>query len=93
MAKKIKRKVKARNVKVRKVQRLVKSGPGKSRNFVKVLFGAFALVFLLGSFAFFSSGLTGNVIGSSAQNSTNIVGVYLFIWGLLMGIMFLKENK
>ena len=88
MAKKIKRKVK-----VRKAQRLVRSNSGKRRNLVKVLLGAFALVFLLGSFAFFSSSVTGNVIGNGVQTSTNIVGVYLFIWGLLMCVMFLKENK
>jgi hypothetical protein len=64
----------------------------KPKDLEKVLRAA-SVMALIGSISFFSSNLTGNVIGSSSLNSNSIMGVFLLAMGILFYLFSTKRKK
>lgn len=74
-----------------------KTGRNVSRSSKRFLedhiFASVAIVGLLGSLFFTSSTFTGNVTGSLTQNSTNIIGVILFLVGIVASFFYVRKSK
>jgi hypothetical protein len=55
-------------------------------------FGIISVAFLGGSFVFITPNLTGNVIWNLPMGETNLIGISLFVFGLL-GLLFCMRRK
>lgn len=58
--------------------------------FLGLLISCLAIIFILSSFFFFSANITGNAIAGMELDTINLLGVGLFILGLLLLFMVRK---
>jgi len=56
----------------------------------KRLEGTLAIVSLIGSIFFLSNNITGNIVGSLNQTSSNIIGACLFFLGVMSALLYFK---
>ena len=62
----------------------------KNKN-LRIIFGIGGLLALLFGIFFLSPNLTGNSVGDLTQNSSSLIGGFLFVLGLV-GVYFWKKN-
>lgn len=72
----------------------VKRDIGKNLgDFVRKLSPVMSIMFLFGALMFVSFNITGNAIADLSQNNMRIVGVILFVLGLVLAIIYLKVRE
>ena len=54
---------------------------------------ATAVIAFIGSLFFTTSNLTGNVIGTLSTNTTNLIGIILFLIGIVGAVVYIKKSK
>lgn len=55
--------------------------------------GGLAIIGIIAGLSFLSANITGNVIGSMTNSSSNIIGASLLIIGLIAGFFYFKSRK
>jgi len=72
----------------------VKRGIGKNLgDFVRRLSPVTSMLFLFGALMFVSFNITGNAIADLSSNNMRIIGVILFVLGLILAIIYLKSRE
>ena len=54
---------------------------------------AIPIISVIGGFFFLSPNITGNAVGSAAKSDSNIMGILLFVIGIVAGYFYLKRDK